>query len=114
LVTQDEDGLWQATNITLFISLGTADDAIIESNEDIAIVDGATGDEFELFFIVRLTGKERNNGELKSGKLRHVVGIATVLTNVNEECVTSLSISGKLKREENVPQEVFEAVFPPS
>ena len=113
LVTQNDDDTWQATDITLSILLGTADDAVLESNEDITIVD-SDGDQFVLFFIVRLKGKENRNGELKkTTKVRNVVGIAEVVTVDDDECVTSLSVSGGLKKEENVPDEVFDAVFPP-
>jgi hypothetical protein len=113
LVTQNEDDTWQATNITLSILLGTADDAVLESNEDITIVD-SDGDQLVLFFIVRLKGKENRNGELKkTTKVRNVVGIAEVLTVDDDECVTSLSVNGGLKKEKNVPDEVFDAVFSP-
>ena len=113
LVTQNEDDTWQATDITLSILLGTADDAVLESNEDITIVD-SDGYQFVLFFIVRLTGKENRHGELKqTTKVRNVVGIAEVFTVDDDECVTSLSVNGGLKKEENVPDEVFDAVFPP-
>ncbi|MEX1329270.1 MAG: hypothetical protein AB1Z29_20915 [Desulfobacterales bacterium] len=113
LVTQNEDDTWQATDITLSILLGTADDAVLESNEDITIVD-SDGDQFVLFFIVRLKGKENRNGELKkTTKVRNVVGIAEVLTVDDDECVTSLSVNGGLKKEKNVPDEVFDAVFSP-
>lgn len=86
---------------------------MLESNEDITIVD-SDGDQFVLFFIVRLKGKENRNGELKkTTKVRNVVGIAEVLTVDDDECVTSLSVNGGLKKEKNVPDEVFDAVFSP-
>lgn len=112
LVTQNEDGTWLATDITLSTSLGTADDAVLESNDDIEIEDN-DGDKFELFFIVRLKGKTNRHDELsKRTKIRNVVGIATVVTKDEDECVTSLSVSGGLKKEEDVPDEVYEAVSP--
>jgi hypothetical protein len=110
LITQNEDDTWQATDIELSILLGTADDAVLESDE-ITILD-SDGDQFVLFFIVRLKGKENRDGDLKkTTKVRNVVGIAEIVTVDGDECVTSLSVNGRLKKEEKVPDEVFDAVF---
>ena len=116
LVTLEEDGEWAAEQITLSTiedsepgtsPLGTPDDVILESN-DIEVEDSDTGDIVQVYFIVRVTGKEKQ-GELKEGKLKGVVGMATFIFPGIGECVGSVIISGKLKKEEKVPEEVIAA-----
>ena len=113
LISMDEDGVWQETPIILSIDLGTPDDAVLELESEITITDGSTGDVVEILsFFVRLTGKENKDGELRqSTKLRSVAGAATVDDIDEGFCITSLEFSGKLKKEEKVPDEVKDLVI---
>ena len=113
LVTLDEDGItWQATAITLLTQGGTADDAILELDSAIDIIDGSTGDVVSILsFFVRLTGKEKDMA-LKSAKLQSISGASTVDVGI-AFCYGLLQFKGKLKALAKVPIEVFNAVFPP-
>jgi hypothetical protein len=107
LITSDADGTWQATEMSLLTRLGTANDAVLELESPITVVDGSNGDEVGVLnFFVRLTGKEKA-GELKSAKLKSVAATGTLDFIGIGSCVGSLTFSGKLTKVEKVPTEVI-------
>jgi hypothetical protein len=103
LLSKNEDGTWQSTYVKLAILLGSADDAVLGSEESDTIVDGDR--EIDFLFTVRLTGKEKKN-EFKSGKVKTVSGTAFLFVEDEADCIASLSFSGKYLKEEKVPDEV--------
>ena len=103
LVTQDEDGVWQAKAITLNVIGGTADDMLLELDAPVSVIDDSPGDEVTVTvnaLQVRLKGKENKDAELKSSKLTGVSGQATLDLGVGPDfvCNSSLAVSGKYKK----------------
>lgn len=100
LVTQDEDGDWQANPITLNVIGGTANDMLLELAAPVSVTDGFTGDVVTVNALqVRLKGKENKDAELKSSKLTGVSGQATLdVEDSDFFCNSSLAVSGNYKK----------------
>ena len=103
LVTQDNDGVWQANAITLNVIGGTADDMLLELDAPVSVIDDSPGDEVTVTvnaLQVRLKGKENKDAELKSSKLTGVSGQATLDLGVGPDfvCYSSLAVSGNYKK----------------
>lgn len=105
LITKKSDDEWQATPVTLTRLLGSAKDAVLESEDDVTIIDG--DNEIEVFYIVRLTGKEKGGG-LKSAKLQSVAGLLRVADS-DDDCYGTLTLKGTLTKAGKVPQAVIDA-----
>ncbi len=106
LIAKDNNDEWQATEFELTHILGTAADAVLQSNE-FTIID-VTGDEIDVFFVIRLKAILKK-GKLKKGLIGNVVGMATFYFD-EDACVASLNCTGKLYKTNKVPQIVKDAL----
>ena len=100
LVTQKDDGVWQATAITLSVIGGTEDDMLLQLATPVIVTDDVTGDVVTVDALqVRLKGKENKDAELKRSKLISVSGQATHdVEDSDFFCYSSLGLSGKYKK----------------
>ncbi|MDJ0723188.1 MAG: hypothetical protein QNJ04_16235, partial [Desulfobacterales bacterium] len=106
LMLASMDDQWIPSGFTLTRIDGTAADGLLQSS-NIAFIDDNIGEEIELSFVVRLKGKAKE-GELKSGKILNVVGLAK-LKYPFAECFASMTCSGKLVKENKVPPDIYAA-----
>jgi hypothetical protein len=96
------EGQWVVTgSVPLTQLFGGADDGVYETVNEVTI--SSTGESFTLYFIFRLTGKEKN-GALSSGKVASIAGYS--LYKMDEDCAATLTFSGSYVITSKVPVEV--------
>lgn len=106
LFTMDLNGAWQSTPVSLLTHLGTAGDILLELEMPVTISDAVTGDEATILFLyLRLKGKEKA-GEMANANISTVVGMEIINLFDSSLCAGSVKISGKLKNESKVPEDI--------
>ena len=96
------EGQWAVSEPVILNNLfGSADDGVYETESEVTI--SGNGDSWTLYFIFRLTGKEKA-GVLASGKVASIAGYS--LYKMDEDCAAALTFSGSYVITSKVPDEV--------